>query len=652
VAKNDTLHDTLDATPLDRTLEMRITALGDTVEVAHPRSTIEPARRAGLDGRAQVALAGLMSERHDARISVESTLGEGGMAIVHLAVQRSLGRKVAVKTLRPGQHSPQSAARLLREAWTTGAVEHPNVVPVHDVSVDAAGMPIIVLKRIEGRGWDTLMFDAAAVGDLRGARDLLEWNLRVLLAVCAALSAAHARGIVHRDVKPENVMIGAYGEVYLVDWGIAVSVAEDPSGRFMLAREATEMAGTPVYMAPEMLGGPDPRIDARTDVYLLGAVLFHVLAGRAPHDHENFRDVLKSVIASDCRPPAEAPEELAQVCRRAMHVSPDERYPSVDRFRHAIEEFLRHRGSLLLTAEADANVDELAALLGAADGAERARAYGRYGAARFGFLEALRAWPDNPVAHDKLVAAATRMVDYELSQGAPEAAEALLADLDTPLPELVARVALLKKEVLAKRARLEKLARIGESHDVAKGSRTRLVVTLIAGVLWTVSPIAVHSLVEGANAYANMRWFILAQVAVAFALGIWARESMTATVVNRQLLAAVMIMFAAVLAAQIGGQILRLPPSTIWLMYTLVWATMAALSLVLFGPRLLPQTLGYFAAFFVTAIHPEWRLYAITGANLLFTVNFALVWGALIPPEQILELRERASSAVHERRLR
>src|SRR6185312_16743575 len=111
------------------------------------------------------------------------------------------------------------------------------------------GSPIIVLKRIEGVEWSTLIADPAEVERKFGATDLLAWNLGILMQVLNAVRFAHHRGVLHRDLKPSNVMIGDFGEVYLLDWGIAVSLRDDGSGRFLLATDATELAGTPCYMA-------------------------------------------------------------------------------------------------------------------------------------------------------------------------------------------------------------------------------------------------------------------------------------------------------------------------------------------------------------------------------------------------------------------
>jgi len=330
--------ETIDATMLAgmsdvevaRTLRMNPASFEDFAQTIaqNPNSTIEPARRASSDAPGRRALEGLGEQRGQRGITsgleIERTIGEGGMGIVRLATQRSLGRKVAVKTLRQDAKNEAATLRLLREAWVTGTLEHPNIVPVYDLGLDEDGSPIIVLKRIEGVEWGEVMQDAAIAKERYGAADLLEFNLRILVQLCNAVSLAHARGVLHRDLKPENVMIGSFGEVYLVDWGIAVSLRPDPLGRLPLASEQGEMAGTPCYMAPEMLGALGS-LSERTDVYLLGAILHEILSKKPPHTG-SFKQIVGSILMSTFVYDDTAPRELAEIAQRAMRREPAERF--------------------------------------------------------------------------------------------------------------------------------------------------------------------------------------------------------------------------------------------------------------------------------------------------------------------------------------
>ena len=208
-----------------------LVAYASTV-VQDPGSTVNPPREPSNDAsraalEAFEELGELLRTKAQHGLVTAHTLGEGGMGVVRLARQVALDRPVAVKTLKDAVRSRDMSLELLREAWITGSLEHPNVVPVYDLAMDPEGGPAIVLKRIEGVVWRDLLQDPEAVRQRFGAGDLLDWNLRTLISVCNAVAFAHERGIVHRDLKPENVMLGRFGEVYVLDWGIAVTTRAD-----------------------------------------------------------------------------------------------------------------------------------------------------------------------------------------------------------------------------------------------------------------------------------------------------------------------------------------------------------------------------------------------------------------------------------------
>ena len=216
-----------------------------------------------------------------AQIQLREVIGGGGIGYVRAATQIPLEREVAVKALHQVDGRPASApSALLREARVQGALEHPQVVPVHLVGIDDNGQPLIVMKRIWGTPWNELI--GAPAESLPGAGDARERHLRILIQVCNAVHFANERGILHRDIKPGNVIIGEHGEVYLIDWGLAVSLGGD---HFDLPRaeDVSSIAGTPAYMAPEMAEPQPGGLSAATDVYLLGGCLHTLLTGRPRH---------------------------------------------------------------------------------------------------------------------------------------------------------------------------------------------------------------------------------------------------------------------------------------------------------------------------------------------------------------------------------
>jgi serine/threonine-protein kinase len=337
-------------------------------------------------------------------------LGEGGRGVVRVAVQTSMSRAVAVKAVRPALRSPGPTLELLQEAWIAGRLEHPNIIPVYDIARGEDGSPLIVLKRIEGEPWSALLGDGHA-GALEQARarlgssedDRLEAHLNILIAVCNAIHYAHHRRILHLDLKPENVMIGGHGEVYVVDWGVAAAL-EDATGKLPLVAKRKGIVGTPSYMAPEMAIGDGSLLDERTDVYLLGAMLHEVLAGSPPHSGDTIMAVLYAVVHEQPTLPASAPPELAEICRRAMARDPSERFTSAEQLRAALQGFLRHRGSIRLTEQAETRLAELERVLVKPGDVEREEGTPRreelFAQVRFGFEQALASWPDN-TRHDR-----------------------------------------------------------------------------------------------------------------------------------------------------------------------------------------------------------------------------------------------------------
>jgi eukaryotic-like serine/threonine-protein kinase len=642
---------------MDETVEARLRTLGPAGQTlaANGHTTIEPTPHGVSDTGGQRALAALASLRASIPgspadgLRLEDTLGEGGMGVVRLGEQVALGRKVAVKTLRAGKHDDRAKLRLLREAWVTGALEHPNIVPVHDVTLDAEGQPVIVLKRIEGVEWTALMHDAAQVAERFGGIDLLEWNLQILMQVCNAVHFAHSRGFVHRDLKPDNVMIGAFGEVYVLDWGIAVRLEDDGSGRFALASQATEMAGTPCYMAPEMLGGREPTLSPRTDVYLLGAVLYEILAGDPPHVGDSPAELVRSILASPAPLPEGAPEELARICRRAMAADPADRFGSAEDLRAALQDFMRHQGSARLASEATRRLKELGQCVteplpeGDEDAREARtlRAYDLFGECRFGFQQALGTWPDNARAQKGLRRAYETMVRFEVRHGDAKTAARLLAEMNAPPPDLAERVQRVKEKDDKRRQELEALDR---ALDPATGRRTRTAVAGFLGVLWTLSPLlAGLSFPDAVNGPLQLKAATVGYLVIVLGLGLWARESLSRTLINRRIYATVLFFLVAQFALVAMSESMNLEAATIRALSIFLWSAVAGMMAIYLNAAFAAVALGYLAAFVAVVRWPEHYFLITAAANLNLTVFVVfLFWN--LPRESLRPplLRRRA----------
>jgi len=555
-------------------------------------------------------------------------IGEGGMGVVRVAEQVALGRNVAVKTIKDTKRSPQAAQDLLREAWVTGSLEHPNVVPVHHLGLDDAGMPALVLKRVEGVEWSKLLGDAVEVRRRFGATDLLAWNLSILMQVLNAVRFAHSRGILHRDLKPSNVMIGDFGEFYLLAWGIAVSLRDDASGRVPLAREARSIAGTPCYMAPEMLAPDgDVPLSERTDVYLAGAVLYEIVTGRPPHGGRSAFEVMTSVLTFKPDLPDDVPGELAAIVARAMAADASARYESAEDVRLALQGYLEHRGSDQLVARARARLDELAAILASppTDRAHhREEVYRLFGACRFGFHEALVAWHDNTAARGGLRRATIAVAEYELASGDAQAAVTLLTELDEP-PELLAKARALAAQHEDRQRHLEHLR---HAHDLRVGSQQRGKLAVILGVLFTSAPVAMQlapdfDLLHTYQSHVGWTAFMLL---LTLAMIYRSRESLTTTVVNARLLGAIAFLLIAqiVLLACMWHAHLPIRDSEVMLLFLyFVVSGTAAMSV---DTAMAPTAVGFGLTFVLASIYPVHVKWLLSLGSFIFTVNAAFAW--------------------------
>ncbi|MCC6250437.1 MAG: serine/threonine protein kinase, partial [Rubrivivax sp.] len=210
------------------------------------------------------------------RMRDEGEIARGGMGSIHRLYDLDLRRRVALKVIDPALAADASMRqRFIDEARITGALTHPNIVPVHDLAVDEEhGRASYTMKLVDGRTLTELIAMQASQRDV-------ERILQVLASVCDALAYAHSRGIVHRDLKPDNIMVGEFGEVYLMDWGCAFATTDRTLVDGEPDAEGT-VAGTVRYMAPEQARGEIGRIDARTDIFSMGAILYKALTGQAP----------------------------------------------------------------------------------------------------------------------------------------------------------------------------------------------------------------------------------------------------------------------------------------------------------------------------------------------------------------------------------
>jgi serine/threonine protein kinase len=291
------------------------------------------------------------------RYELVRELDRGGMGVVYSAHDRELRREVALKVLATAVADGETAERLRREAQIIAGLEHPGIVPVHDVGSLPDGRVFYAMKLVSGQRLDAFLGTGRPIAE----------RLRVFLRIAEPVAFAHAHGVIHRDLKPENVMVGPFGEVLVMDWGVAKRITEPeaprplgtpgatpgPSGTAALrdgARPGPAPAprdtahgtvlGTPAWMAPEQARGEVERLDARTDVYALGAILYFLLTGRPPGGEPTVSSGASTRTWAGHAGPRHAapvpprqlapdlPRALEAVCLKALAAEPGQRYPS------------------------------------------------------------------------------------------------------------------------------------------------------------------------------------------------------------------------------------------------------------------------------------------------------------------------------------
>jgi len=272
---------------------------------------------------------------------------QGGLGRVWLARDKRLHREVALKEIRPDKKlSNLSLRRFVREAQITGQLEHPNIVPVYELADDLdKERPFYTMRFLRGQSLGAAIDEYHRLRQVGSASRVdLRRLLNAFVGVCHAIAYAHSKGVVHRDMKPANVMLGAFGEVVLLDWGLAKLLNEpevqDEESSHIEVTEVTDgeatregqLVGTLPYMAPEQAKGQPDQIDARTDIYGLGATLFRILSGQRPHSGKSRDEVCASIARQPtpraCEADPSIPKALDAICSKAMAEKRSDRYQS------------------------------------------------------------------------------------------------------------------------------------------------------------------------------------------------------------------------------------------------------------------------------------------------------------------------------------
>jgi eukaryotic-like serine/threonine-protein kinase len=281
-----------------------------------------------------------------AHLRVYPELGHGGMGHVHPAMDRNLLRQVALKRLdKELAREPMYRDGFIAEAQITGQLEHPNVLPVHELAVSSEGIPYFTMKLVQGIGLDEWLRDTSR---RPGTRERLQDGLDIFLKACDAVAYAHHRGVVHRDLKPENIMVASFGRVYVIDWGLARLTKTRPASGDFSQMEALGEVGAPAYMSPEQARGNPAEMDERSDIFCLGAILYEIVCGQVPYGFSNNPDLIVEKARQGQVIPIDRfaqrygiPKRLRDIVNKAIAPRPADRYQNVVDLQQDVREFLR-----------------------------------------------------------------------------------------------------------------------------------------------------------------------------------------------------------------------------------------------------------------------------------------------------------------------
>ena len=373
-----------------------------------------------------------------AHYEILEEIGRGGMAHVYRARQARLGREVAIKR-STAAYAP-AREKFLAEARVTGQLDHPGIVPLYDLLVAERGEIALAMRLVRGTSWKELLH--AGKGRDAVPRDL-DFHLGVLVSVANAVAFAHSKHIAHNDLKPANVMVGEFGEVLVVDWGMALDFRDTPADDAVAPHKSLLHApsGTPAYWPPELAQGRGSAVGPWTDVYLLGAILHEIAMGEPPHRGGSLLTSILEAVESDAPPfPPGAPAGLEAISRRAMAAAPADRYPTVLAFRDALHAFSKNRESLTITAAATATLEQTVAAAAALErrtsaDARGIRVYADFADAASAFRQALVLWPENAAARAGERRAMLAVAGLALENGDLGLAEVQVSKLEADDPE-------------------------------------------------------------------------------------------------------------------------------------------------------------------------------------------------------------------------
>jgi len=363
-------------------------------------------------------------------------LGEGGMGLVYFATQNAVKRPVALKMIRKEKRTDNLSKQFFFEAEITAQLEHPNITPIYELGKTEDGVYFYSMKYIQGTPWEKKI-----------RTNSLDENLEIFDKLCDAIAFAHSKDIIHMDIKPDNVVLGEYGEVYAVDWGVASDLKRpDP----------VRVAGTFQWISPEVAKGDKALIGKGSDIYLLGGILYLVVTGhhpRLPKDEtaKLGRSALVAAAQNNIIQPTDCSDPMLKVALKALATHPADRYTKVEDMQEAIQEIQKERARIKSSLELTERSEALAIQ------ANSSSDYDQYYRSLYGYRDAIEFWSNNSAANLGL-----KKVRYDFGRCAFEQGDYDLAlqILDTSEPaenQLRGQVEDAKRELKLRKARMRRL---------------------------------------------------------------------------------------------------------------------------------------------------------------------------------------------------
>jgi len=308
-------------------------------------------------------------------------LGKGGMGLVYLATQNSVNRPVALKVIRKDKQTEAFSKQFFYEAEITAMLEHPNITPIYELGRSPEGTFFYSMKYIQGTPWEKKIRE-----------NTIEENLEIFDKLCDAIGFAHSKNIIHMDIKPDNVQLGEYGEVYAVDWGVASNLKRP---------ESIRCAGTWQWISPEVSRGERDKIGKGSDIYLLGGVLFLIVTGhhpRLPKDPTNKMGQagLTKAAQGNIIQPTDCKDPMVAVALKALSTEPKDRFARVEDLQEAIHKIQKQRANIKSSQELTVRSVEVGAQ------AQELGDYDRFNRSLFGLRDAIELWEQNPDAPGEL----------------------------------------------------------------------------------------------------------------------------------------------------------------------------------------------------------------------------------------------------------